>query len=110
MSKNNSPDPSDAEDYLSQIQWKSKNSFRRVPWYLIPRRKYKPVSRIKHPNPNFSISLIFGLFIFLMGALIYSNIANLSGLSIFMLIVVSIIAIILFFAMRDAKNNFKDDD
>jgi hypothetical protein len=111
MSKNKSPDPSDAEDYLSRLQWKSENGYRRhLPWYLIPKWKYKPISRVELPNSTFSTFLIFGMFMFLIGYLIYSSIVDHSGLSTFVLIVVSIVAIILFFATRDAQNNFEDDD
>jgi hypothetical protein len=110
MSKNNSPDPSDAEDYLNQLQWKSKNGYGRRPWYLMPKWKYKPAIRPRQPNPTFSTILIVGAFIFLIGSLIYSSFVNHSGLSTYALIVISIIAIILFFAMSDAKNNFEDDD
>jgi len=110
MSKNNSPDSSDAEDYLNQLQWKSKIGYRRMPWYLMPRWKYKPVSRVEHPSLTFSTFLIVGMFIFLIGYLVYSSVVDHSGLSTFVLIVVSIIAIILFFATRDAQNGFENDD
>jgi hypothetical protein len=110
LSKNKSPDPSNAEDYLSQLQWKSNITNRRKPWYLIPRRKYKPVIRIEHPNPNFLTGLIVGIFIFLIGFLIYSSIIGHSGLSIFILVVVLMIAIILFFATRDAQKILNDDN
>jgi hypothetical protein len=110
LSKNKSPNPSDADDYLNQLHWKSKNAYRRTPWYLIPRRKYKPVIRIEHPNPDFLTGLIVGIFIFLTGFLIYSSIIGHSGLSIFILVIVLIIAMILFFATRDAQKILNDDN
>jgi hypothetical protein len=107
MSKNNSPDPSDAEDYLDQLQWKSKNGYRRTLWYLMPRWKYKPIIRAERRNLTFSTFLVVGMSVFFIGYLIYSSVVDHSGLSIFALIVVTIIAIILFFATHDAKNKFE---
>ena len=110
MSKNKSQDPSEAEDYLTRLQWRSNHADRHTPWYLIPRWKYKSVSRVEHEDPSFLISLALGIFMFLVVGLIYSSVVYHSGLAIFILIAVLIIAMILFFAMYDAKNNFKDDD
>jgi hypothetical protein len=107
MSKNKTPDPSDVEDYLSRLNWQS---YRRTPWYLIPKWKYKPTMRINSVNPTIPRIFFVGGFLFLVGYLIYAIFVYRSGIFIFGLIAVLIIATILYFAIRDAQNTFKDDD
>jgi hypothetical protein len=108
MSKNTTPEPSDAEDYLNQLHYKSKYGRRHGPWYLIPKLKYKPVLQIK--DTAFSGGVLWGFLIFFAGALVFSLILDFSGFSIFMFVVVLLIGVILFFAMRDAQKTFNDHD
>jgi hypothetical protein len=110
MSKDKTPDPSDAEDYLNRLNWQSKNPYRRTPWYLMPKWKYKPTLQINGTNPTFSRILFIGVFLLLVAYLGYSIIAHQSGFSVFLLVVVLIIAAILYLALRDAQGTFKDDD
>jgi hypothetical protein len=110
MSKNKSPDPSDAEDYLNQLDWQSRRFHRRTPWYLIPRWKYKPILRIKSGNPVITRAFFVGGFLILVGYLIYAIFSYREGILIFDLIIVLMIAAALFFAIRDVQNTFKDDD
>ena len=111
MSKNKTPNPSDAEDYLNQLQWKSKNAYRRhIPWYLIPKWKYKPVRREEPGKSNFLSGVIIGLFIIIIGFLFYSSIVNRSPQAIAGLVFGLIVALILFFAIREAQKNSSDDN
>ena len=110
MSKNKFPDPSDAEDYLAQIQWKSKITNRRVPWYLIPNWKYKPILRTDYSKSTFSSIFIVGLFIIIIGYLIYSIIVYQSGEAVFGVIFSILALLVLFFASRDVRKNSNEDD
>ncbi len=108
MSKNNNTDPSDAEDYLRQLEWKSKNGYRRTPWYLIPKWKYKPISKTEYTNSSFS-SIFVGLFIVTIGILLYLIMVKHSFEAVFGLIFALLVATILFFAIRDAEKNSSDE-
>ena len=112
MSKNNTPDPSDAEDYLNKLQWESKPANRRrsIPWYLIPKWKYKPIRREEPGKSNFLSGVIIGLFIITIGFLLYSSIVNRSPQAIAGLIFGLIVALVLFFAIRDAQKKSNDDN
>jgi hypothetical protein len=111
MSKNTTPDPSAAEDYLSQLHWKSKNAYRGyMPWYLIPKWKYKPIIRKDYSKLTFSNIFIFGLLIIIIGYLIYSSVVYRSGLAAFGLIFAVIALIVLFLAARDVQKNSNDDN
>ena len=80
-----------------------------MPWYLMPRWKYKP-NKQNYLNPAFPKVLFVGVFTILIAYLIYSIAIYRSGLYIFVLVVVLLVAAILFLATRDAQNDFKDDD
>ena len=74
MAKNKNLDPSDAEDYLSRVKWKSDYAYRRTPWYLIPKWKYKPVSPYKKERPDsaFLQVVVVTLFVIPVGLILYA--------------------------------------
>ena len=110
MAKNKNFDPSDAEDYLSQMKWKSDHAYRHTPWYLIPKWKYKPVSPYKKERPDsaFLQVVVVTLFVIPVGLILYAffNGHIWEALGIFAFI--SFIGAILFLAIRDAQKKLKD--
>ena len=112
MAKNKNLDPSDAEDYLSQVKWKSDHAYRRTPWYLIPKWKYKPSSFYQDERSDSAFTQIFFFILFLIPAgytlylLFSSYFWKVFGVFAF----TSFVGSILFLAIRDAQKKLKHKD
>lgn len=110
MAKKDSDDFSPAEDYLSQLEWKAEKHHRRSSVYYEPKWKYKivykeePVSSYL-PLAIFSV-LAITIFVFLLYIIFVEHLFG----AIFGLIFFILIASILFFAIRDAESDPKNDD
>ncbi|MFN8380773.1 MAG: hypothetical protein U0V02_02475 [Anaerolineales bacterium] len=103
-------DFSPAEDYLSQLEWQ-RNHPRRSSLYNEPKWKYKIIYK---DNPGTSSYLPLILFsiasIALSIYLLYLIIVKQSEKAFFGLVIFIILAIMLFFAIRDANRSLGDDD
>ena len=102
MSKGN--DPSDAEDYLSHLQWHSRGGHGHSVRYE-PKWKYKRVyTRWKKESPV--VGWIFiGILLIAFAYILYQAIVMRSGLEIYISLVIGLALVILYFAVRDLKKS-----
>ncbi|HNB86173.1 MAG TPA: hypothetical protein PLF18_09455 [Anaerolineales bacterium] len=112
MAKNKNFEPSDAEDYLSQVKWKSDHAYRRTPWYLMPKWKYKPVSPYQNErlDPAFQQGFALILFLIPVGFSVYLLFSGYFWQAFAILAFTSFVGAILFLAIRDAQKKLKDKD
>ena len=110
MAKNKNFDPSDAEDYLSQMKWKSDHAYRRTPWYLIPKWKYKPSSPYRDERSDSAFTQIFFFILFLIpaGYTLYLLFSGYFWKAFGIFAFTSFVGSILFLAIRDAQKKLKD--
>src|SRR5690349_9289920 len=103
-------DRAPAEDYIDQLQWRSRHGWRSSIRFE-PKWKYKIVYRLPRTTP---VERIFNM-LFLGGILFFVIYLFLSDTlivcaKIFLGCMLGLIFIILFFAVKDATDDRKDDD
>ncbi|MBI3152633.1 MAG: hypothetical protein HYZ21_10905 [Chloroflexi bacterium] len=110
MSKNDNDDFNPAEDYLAQLDWKTKPR-RHSSVYYEPKWRYKIVYKNRTINTSYLPLIILtvpltAVFIYLLYLIFFEHsLAAIAGLVFFISVV-----IILFFAVRDAERGPKDDE
>lgn len=110
MAKNKNFEPSNAEDYLSQVKWKSDHAFRRTPWYLIPKWKYKPAPPYQNErlDSTFTQVFVFTLLLIPAGYILYLLFSGYFWSAFGIFAFTSFVVAILFLAIRDAQKKLKD--
>ncbi len=112
MAKGFKPDRTPAEDYLAHLEWHSVHGYRHRPWWTSPEPKwiYKIIYSRHKPSEFIFARIIAGvLCLAVLSALLYGIFILHSGLAIYMGIVFLIILVILFFAIRDARQSSDTD-
>lgn len=110
MAKKDSDDFSPAEDYLSQLEWKRKHP-RRSSVYYEPKWKYKIVYKGNPGTSSYWPLILFSVAsVALSIYLLYLIFFKQSEKAVFGLVIFIVLAIMIFFAIRDANRSLGDDD
>ena len=99
-------DPSRANDYIEQLQWRSRHSQRFSSVHYEPKWKYKIMFRTPPSTPFDKIgqALVFISFV-AIAIFIFSSDSIRIGEKIFFGAIFALIVVILFFALRDGANS-----